>query len=418
MKRLSPESILLLIFLLGFSSESSAQSTGLSGFDLRLFRPPADGSGVLNVHGSEVLDQGRFHIGIVTDASHALLAATNPVTGQSIRVVNTMVTSNLQGALGITRFFQAGLNLPVIFFEQGTDFNTAQGFKTASVGDISLDLKFALLRDKGRRPGIALISTTTFPSGDTGKFTGDPQETEEIRLAADKTIGPLYLAANAGYRTVGRSQRANLDIDDMMTFGAGVAWTLPIAKRSMDLMGEVDGAHVFRASQELTTPVEWLVGCRKRFSHGMTAQVGGGRGITDGIGGGQWRVVAGLHWSPGISPRAEEEKEVLLETVYFRFDKDRFRPKYEPRLKTVAEKVKGKKGSLKLRGHTDREGTEAYNNDLSRRRAETVWQSLIRLGVPEGRMAIGALGSKEPASENQTKEGKSRNRRVEILKIP
>ncbi len=412
---------LSLIFL--FSSTCLfAQSTGLSGFDIHLYRPPADGNGILNLHGSEVLDPWRFKIGIVTEASHGLLAATDPTTGQSIRVVNDLVTSTFQGALGMTRFLQMGITLPVALFEQGTHFSTVKNYKTASFGDISLGLKLNLLKNSGGRPGLAFVSETSFPSGDTGKFTGTRTMGEEVKVAMDKKFGPLYIVVNTGYRTVGRTQVANLDVDDMITFGGGAAWTLPLMDRSVELMGEVDGASVLRSSRELTTPVEWMVGLRKHLHGGFVAEGSGGRGITTGVGGGEWRFVAGLHWSSALKSEVKAKKEetaILLETVYFGFNKDKFLPKYEPRLKAVADKINNKPQSrLKLRGHSDGEGEEKYNLDLSRHRAEGVWDFLTRQGISGKRLQIEAVGSQEPATDNRTKEGKSRNRRVEILETP
>ncbi len=414
---------LLILFLsfvfCGALQTAFAQSTGLSGFDLHLFKPPVDGSGVLNVHGSKVLDSGKFNLGVVTEASHGLLAANNPLTGQSVRVVNDFVTSNFQGAFGVTRFFQVGLNLPIVIFEQGTDLNTLQSFKTVSLGDIHFDLKLNVLKDAAWKPGIAVLSETSFPSGDTGKFTGNSKVGEEVSLVIDKKISPVYLTANIGYRTVGSTQVAGLDVDDQATFGGGASWTLPLASRSVDLMGEIDGTKVLRSSAQLTTPVEWLAGVKKHFGNSWATQVAGGRGITNGVGGGEWRVIAGLHWSPTFKIGTKGEKAILIETVYFRFDKDQFLPKYKPRLKEVAEKIRSlPKSKLKLRGHTDNEGTEEYNLDLSRRRADGVRRLLIKQGILEKKIMMEALGSKEPVSENLTAEGKAKNRRVEILKIP
>lgn len=395
-----------------------AQTSGLTGFNLHLYRPPVDGSGVFNLYGSEMLEPAKFRIGIVSEASHGLLAATNPVSKQSIRVVNDLMTANVQGALGITSFFEAGINIPVAFFERGTNFNTATSFKTASMGDISLDWKFRLLKDTGHKPGIALVSSTLFPSGDRGKFTGDPTIGEEVKLAIDKKVGPIGLVANAGYRITGRTLVSTLDVDDMLTFGGGMAWTLPFADKSMDLMGEVDGTHVLRASQQLTTPIEWMVGLKKRFGNGLTAQLGGGRSITNGIGGGEWRVVAGLHWSPSFRKHAEEEHTILLDTIYFGFDKDRYSPKYENQIKQVAEKLRNDpKARLRVRGHTDSIGTDIYNLNLSKRRAEKVRESLGKKGIRSDHMTIEAVGRKEPLSDNRTAKGKANNRRVEILKV-
>ena len=406
----------LLLLSLFLSSDLLAQTTGLSGFDLRTFRPPADGSGVLNLYGSRTLGQWQFHLGSVNDTTNGLLAAVNPVTGQSVTVVNDLFTDNFLFAIGLTDFFQAGIGIPTIYFERGTDFNTGSRFTTAAFGDIALELKLRLLKDANALPGLAIASITTLPSGDTGKFTGYSSVTQEAKLIVDKKIGPVYLAANVGYRTLERTQVVNLDIDDMITYGGGFAWTLPFGQGALDFLAEVDGSTVARNAAELTSPLQWLIGLRQRVFEGLTFEVAGGRGITNSVPGNDWRVVAGIHFTsrkPG-EKEEEERKPITLETIYFRFNQDKIRPQYEKKLDAVAEYLKSrKKVRIKIRGHADQEGK--YNQELSQRRAENVARALEDRGVKRKRLTVEALGSGEPASESRTRQGKAQNRRVEIL---
>ena len=66
-------------------------------------------------------------------------------------------------------------------------------------------------------------------------------------------------------------------------------------------------------------------------------------------------------------------------------------------------------------GHTDSSGTEAYNQQLSERRAQTVADYLQAKGVAPGRLAASGAGESEPIADNATKEGRAENRRV-VLK--
>ena len=68
---------------------------------------------------------------------------------------------------------------------------------------------------------------------------------------------------------------------------------------------------------------------------------------------------------------------------------------------------------LVLEGHTDAIGTEAYNQDLSRRRVEAVKAKLAQdYGIPAGRISTQAYGESRPIADNSTAEGRQRNRRV------
>ena len=83
-------------------------------------------------------------------------------------------------------------------------------------------------------------------------------------------------------------------------------------------------------------------------------------------------------------------------------------------LDEVATAAKDCPGTLRIEGHTDRVGDPAFNDDLSRRRAESVRRALIRRGLPATRLVAQGFGSRKPVSDNQTAAGRSRNRRIEI----
>lgn len=66
-------------------------------------------------------------------------------------------------------------------------------------------------------------------------------------------------------------------------------------------------------------------------------------------------------------------------------------------------------------GHTDNVGTERYNIELSTRRAEVVAAYLIDHGATDDQVSFEGFGSSKPIRGNETEEGRSKNRRVEIL---
>jgi outer membrane protein OmpA-like peptidoglycan-associated protein len=73
---------------------------------------------------------------------------------------------------------------------------------------------------------------------------------------------------------------------------------------------------------------------------------------------------------------------------------------------------------VKIIGHTDADGNDAANLDLSKRRAASVKASLIKeFGIDESRMQTDGKGESEPMDKNDTPAGKANNRRVEFIKI-
>lgn len=65
-------------------------------------------------------------------------------------------------------------------------------------------------------------------------------------------------------------------------------------------------------------------------------------------------------------------------------------------------------------GHTDSVGPEEYNQRLSVRRAESVKAHLVGQGIEANRIYTEGKGESQPVADNSTKEGRAKNRRVEI----
>ena len=71
---------------------------------------------------------------------------------------------------------------------------------------------------------------------------------------------------------------------------------------------------------------------------------------------------------------------------------------------------------VRVEGYTDSTGTEDYNQALSERRAETVSSYLVKEGAVEpANVTAAGYGETNPIASNKTKEGRAKNRRVEIL---
>jgi OOP family OmpA-OmpF porin len=96
---------------------------------------------------------------------------------------------------------------------------------------------------------------------------------------------------------------------------------------------------------------------------------------------------------------------------------DDLKPEGKEQLKAYREKAKADLSSaekVKVVGYTDNAGTAEHNSKLSQQRAEVVRDYLVSIGVdPKKLEAIGAADA-NPIADNSTKEGRARNRRVEI----
>ena len=113
-----------------------------------------------------------------------------------------------------------------------------------------------------------------------------------------------------------------------------------------------------------------------------------------------------------------ENKPVCIEGANFEFDSAKLRSEEIGKLNEVvsfAEKYKD--AQLKSDGHTCSIGTEAYNQKLSERRAESVKAYLIKKGVAADRITTAGYGESKPMADNKTREGRELNRRVEVCTV-
>ena len=98
---------------------------------------------------------------------------------------------------------------------------------------------------------------------------------------------------------------------------------------------------------------------------------------------------------------------------------DKIQPSSYGVLKEIASTLKENPDvKVKIIGHTDSDGDDAKNLDLSKRRAASVRIVLsTEFGIDATRMETDGLGETKPVIDNKTSEGKAQNRRVEFVKL-
>ena len=72
-------------------------------------------------------------------------------------------------------------------------------------------------------------------------------------------------------------------------------------------------------------------------------------------------------------------------------------------------------GILIVEGYASSDGDDAYNIELSIKRAQAVKAYLVEIGVSKDRLEVRGLGEAEPISDNESQEGRAENRRVQFL---
>ena len=109
---------------------------------------------------------------------------------------------------------------------------------------------------------------------------------------------------------------------------------------------------------------------------------------------------------------------VLSESVTFKLESARLRPEAKTEIERIAEYLNlenNLRRTVSIEGHTDSTGEADYNAVLSKRRANTVKKAFTLLGVDESRLRTRGYGESQPIASNETREGRQKNRRVEII---
>jgi peptidoglycan-associated lipoprotein len=102
--------------------------------------------------------------------------------------------------------------------------------------------------------------------------------------------------------------------------------------------------------------------------------------------------------------------------VYFDFDRSTIRSSEQSKIELVSEHLKNNSThKVKLEGHCDERGTEGYNLSLGDRRAQSVRDYLINLGISADRVGTTSWGELRPAQMGQNEAAWSANRRVEFV---
>jgi OOP family OmpA-OmpF porin len=108
---------------------------------------------------------------------------------------------------------------------------------------------------------------------------------------------------------------------------------------------------------------------------------------------------------------------VILRGVEFATNAATLTEGSRPVLDAVAEDLKiHPLVQVELQGHTDSRGADAYNLDLSQRRADSVRDYLVSRGVPGTRLTARGYGETDPIADNATAAGRAENRRV-VMKV-
>lgn len=111
-----------------------------------------------------------------------------------------------------------------------------------------------------------------------------------------------------------------------------------------------------------------------------------------------------------------DRMQFASDTIYFDFDKSNVKSQYNANVRVVADYLKSHPSeSVLIEGHCDERGTEEYNRALGERRALSVRERLLALGVNTDQIATISYGEEKPVAFGRTEADFAKNRRAEFV---
>ena len=121
----------------------------------------------------------------------------------------------------------------------------------------------------------------------------------------------------------------------------------------------------------------------------------------------------------GVTVTRVNDQQILLNfpaALTFEFNRSDISPGFVPTLQQVSAVLRDyPQTTVDVFGHTDSVGSDAYNIELSQRRANTVAGIFSQNGVQQARLFTRAFGKSNPIADNSTDYGRAQNRRVEVF---
>ncbi len=293
--------------------------------------------------------------------------------------------------------------------------------KSTALGDSSLTYKYRLT-GKDSPFAVALIPKLFLPTGKEDLFLSDKSVGYGALVAIEKNLQYLQLAINLGYLTSPDARFANMDYREKVVTGIGAyipvtdTWGGDIEYQRQNTMPWGKGP----------TPNEFFTGIRVQAKDSQIYYGGIGWGDMSDAYGNDFRLVAGLKWTPRFyeedatpeMAHADKNKQtefgILKESknIHFAHASSRLSNSAEIMLDEIAEEIVQHLQRIKIiqvEGHASKIGKPKFNLRLSKKRAMISRDYLISKGIPPEKIKVMTMGD-----SNSTLDDYAANRRVEI----
>ncbi|RJO64390.1 MAG: hypothetical protein C4523_18570 [Myxococcales bacterium] len=280
-------------------------------FDVSTFMPPVDNYGLITLDSSQIYKPFRFGFGFFLHYANKPLAISElGPDGTTVQrdLVNPQWKADLSGAVAFCKYYEFGLDLPFVIYQDGTDIvSERSGPATGAFGDIRIHNKIRALDREEWPVGLAVVATLVTPSGDEDSYFGNSKVGFELKAVLDGEVGPVLFVGNLGYRVRDEAivfESSDLadntfqqQIDDEFLYGFGVEYRTPV--EGLSALTEFRGVTLAEQpfTQRFNNPIIWNVGARYVGPYDLIFAGGLEVGLTSGYGAPPAGFYLNIGWS-------------------------------------------------------------------------------------------------------------------------
>ena len=320
-RRRSRTAVTALLVLAAVAVAPTAQAKGpRTGLTIEplILKPGSDR--VFFVEGSEVAPKWAVYGGIFLHYADDPfeLARLTPGREDVTPVVEKRFIGSASLGIGLFGWMELDVSVPVAFVSQGNTL-LSPSVEDAGIGDIVVRARATLVKRKegGKGFGLGLSLSVGIPTGDPKKYLGDGDVWVAPNLIATYGAGKVaVIMANIGlnFRADERPY-FNLVLGHELTYGIGAVFNVhKQVQLGIELFGRTALKEAFKNAED--SPFDLVAGPKFRAWKDLWIDLGGGAGLVGGYGTPDWRVFAGIHWSPGAkhgcdptSPEGDPDKD-------------------------------------------------------------------------------------------------------------
>ena len=275
-------------------------------FDAQNVRPSIDARRTLLTDDAGMAPSNTFVGKLVFGMAQDQLTFTLNRNGEERSILKNLMTADMIFAYTISQF-RMGLDVPVVL-QATSDVAPSQG----GLGDLALDFRGTILPPSVGPVGVAMAARFGAPTSTVDLPVGGAGLGYEATLIVDKSMGDFFGAVNVGYRGRPPTELDNITVDDQVVSRVGLGYQLT---QRVGLSGDVVGYVQPSAPMKNVANGAWegLLGGWYRPNDDFIFRLGGGAGLSSGIGTSKFRMLMSAGYEP--EPSVDSDGDGLLDRI-------------------------------------------------------------------------------------------------------